>query len=86
MARIARIIGRSLLPGGPGAGLKFAFFGKTSDGSGISRLLACVGEIVAAPARTEREAVTAFAAEAFNLRRTSADVEVKLTAEENFHP
>ncbi len=60
MALEARIIGLSLLTGGLGAGLGFAFFGKNSDGSGISLLLACVGAIIGAIAGTARETVTAL--------------------------
>ena len=59
MALIARIIGLSLLTAGLGAGLGFAFFGKYSDWSGISLLLACVGGIIGAVAGAAREIVTA---------------------------
>jgi hypothetical protein len=60
MALIARIIGLSLLTAGLGAGLGFAFFGKTPDCSGISLLLACVGGIIGAVAAAAREIVTAL--------------------------
>jgi hypothetical protein len=60
MALIARIIGLSLLTGGLGAGLGFAFFGKNPDWSGISLLLACVGGIIGAVAGAARETVTAL--------------------------
>jgi len=48
MALIARIVGLSLLTGGLGAGLGFAFFGQSRDWTGISLLLACVGGIIGA--------------------------------------
>ena len=60
MALVARIIGLSLLIGGLGAGLGFAFFGRYPDWSGISLLLACVGAIIGAMAGTARETVTAL--------------------------
>jgi hypothetical protein len=60
MALIARIIGLSLLTGGLGVGLGFAFFGKNPDWGGIALVLACVGAIVGALAGTARETVTAL--------------------------
>ena len=60
MALIARIIGLSLLTGGLGAGLGFAFFGNNPDWRGISLLLACVGAIIGALAGTARETVSAL--------------------------
>lgn len=58
MGMIARIIGVSLLTGVLGAGLGFALFGKNSDGSGISLVVACVGAVLGALAGSARETVT----------------------------
>jgi len=60
MAMIGRIFGVSLIAGGLGAGLGFAFFGRNPDWSGVSLVLGCVGAIVGALAGTAREAVAAL--------------------------